>query len=76
MNNDKTDWKFVASLACVCWAIGAFTFHVARQSTEHLRGEQSVWEQAVEAGVAEIVETKAPNASAYVSREYRWKKCQ
>lgn len=76
MNNDKTDWKFVVSLASVCCVICAFMCHVTRKNSQYPRGQQSVWEEAVAAGVAEIVETKVPNASGYVSREYRWKKCQ
>jgi uncharacterized membrane protein len=76
MKAESNDWKHVVALVCVSAVIIVFTVFVASQTSQYPLGQQSVWEDAVAAGVAEIVESKVPNASGYVSREYRWKKCQ
>jgi len=76
MKDDPKDWNHVVALVSVCAVIIVFTVCVASQTSQYPLGQQSVWEEAVAAGVAEIVESKVPGASGYVSREYRWKKCQ
>lgn len=65
-------------LFVACLSLGFGVYAVSQGGPYYGDGKREVWEQAVEAGVAEIVEVEIEYARGrkVKRQEYRWKKCQ
>lgn len=75
MNNERFA---SACVLCACLSLGLGVYGVSQGGPYYGDGKREVWEQAIEAGVAEIVEIEVEYARGrkVKRQEYRWKQCR